>query len=192
MNKYNILSLLIGVILKLYDDIYDNNLYDSLGILKKNIPYINEFLKSLFIIGFSLISVKYPYFYIFFFIINLLGYIFLRKDYGYFETCGLFASLILIPFINWNNNENNSKNIYFILHILLFIYIFEILMKFKDIEVSNLKLIYRIVCLSILLILILLDSKINILTESMRIIVFFGLGYAITSSIFQKLLLTKN
>ena len=177
--------------MKLYDDIYDNNLYDSLGILKKNIPYINEFLKSLFIIGFSLISVKYPYFYIFFFTINLLGYIFLRKDYGYFETCGLFTSLILIPFINWNNNENNSKNIYFILHISLFIYIFEILMKFKDIEVNNLKLIYRIVCLSILLILILLDSKINILTESMRIIVFFGIGYAITSSIFQKLLLTK-
>jgi hypothetical protein len=35
MNKYYILSIVIGILNKLYDDIYDNNLYKTLGISKK-------------------------------------------------------------------------------------------------------------------------------------------------------------
>jgi hypothetical protein len=42
--KYVILSIVLGVLCKVYDDIYDNNLYDSLGISKDIIPYFNDIL----------------------------------------------------------------------------------------------------------------------------------------------------
>ena len=190
MNQYYILVFIIAVIVKIYDDIYDNDLYESLGISKKNIPYINEFLKSLFILGFSLVSIEYPFFFIFFTLINLAGYFF-TPDYGAFELAGMISSIILIPFFKWNRDEKYFINIVSILTGLIIAYMSEIIFNFKDVEFSYMKLIYRTFFLFIIILTLLINMTFNFLTESMIVILLFAMGYIIPNSIFQYLLINK-
>ena len=42
MNKYYVLSLILGILCKLYDDLYDNDLYEYFNISKENKSYLNE------------------------------------------------------------------------------------------------------------------------------------------------------
>ena len=103
--KYYILSFVIGVLHKIHDDMYDNDLYDYFNI-NENKLYLNELLKIMFGIGFTIISREFIFFYIWFVLINILLLFMKKSDYGVYEFTGLISSIILLPFLKWKLDDN--------------------------------------------------------------------------------------
>ena len=213
MNKYYVLSLILGILCKLYDDLYDNDLYEYFNISKENKSYLNEFLKSLFALGFSVLAIKYFLFYLFFLTINLVLLTLKKTDFGPYELSGMYASIILIPFVDWsydieeNNLENHilflifgsiGKSQLFLIDILCVIcasatlYITEKMIGLIDIEYSYKKFIIRSIEAFILILLLFISNNFLFLSENIIICVLFTLGYLLTSSFFQYILLSKN
>ncbi len=46
INKYYPLAIFLGIICKIYDDLYDNNLYEYLNIQKQYHPLISNVLNK--------------------------------------------------------------------------------------------------------------------------------------------------
>ncbi len=83
--KYMILAFLLGVLCKLYDDLADNNLYSALGITAESREYVDAILKNMFILGFALVSVDYPFYLITFVVCNFFCYGRFANDFGPYE-----------------------------------------------------------------------------------------------------------
>ena len=194
MNKYYILSIVIGILNKLYDDIYDNNLYKTLGISKKNKLYLNEFLKCSFALGLAVISINFPFFFVGFFVMNIITYFIKKDEYGAYELSGLIASFILIPYFNWKNDQEYITNTFLVFFSLIGGYFLDKICNLvKNTEYSNTKLVTRGIISICAFLCILIDNNILglIVPKSVIICGYFLIGYLSTSCIFQYLLINK-
>ncbi len=125
INKYYPLAIFLGIICKIYDDLYDNNLYEYLNIQKQYIPYLNELLKCLFGIGFTVILINFSLVYLLFIVINTFSYFLKKDEYGPYELSGLISSIILIPFVNWTPKYNYTNFLFLMIGSVLALYIFD-------------------------------------------------------------------
>lgn len=193
MNIFFIFSIILGIIHKLYDDLYDNNLYEYFNIKKENIKYLNEFLKSLFLIGFTILSIHFLYFYIFFITTNSFLCILKKNDFGPYEFSGLMAIILLIPpFLNWKDITKYRQDFIYVLFLFLGCFIMEKVVNVINSEYSYTKLTVRLSSLLIFIVLLFLNYKFNIFTDTIIIISLFIIGYLLTSCIFQCILLNMS
>lgn len=195
LNRYYCLSLLVGIVHKLYDDLYDNNLYSTLGISLENVDYLNEFLKCVFGLGYTVLSLQYLFFYVFFTIINVILYSIKKSDYGPYEFSGLLSSIILLPFLQWSpyTIEECAKDIVWL--IITFAAGFgleKICNRDKNAEYSSTKLQIRFSLLILLLCLLFVNQFYAFFSESVKIIMLFNIGYLLTSCAFQYFLINHE
>jgi len=183
MYKYYILAFILGCLLKIYDDLYDNNLYAFFNISKEK-SYINEFLKISIIMAGTVLSMNFYMFYILIVLFNTTTYLIKPSEYGRFELSGLFACYLLLPFIQWKNDTCTENIIYVALTILGTIFIEK---HFINIEYSCSKLVYRLVC-GLLSVLGLMANIIK--NQGTVVFVIVGSTYLLTSCIFQYILIT--
>ena len=184
MYKYYILALILGCLLKIYDDLYDNNLYAFFNISKEKL-YINEFLKISIIMAGTILFVKFYMIYVLFVIFNTTAYLIKRSEYGPFELSGLFACFLLLPFIHLKK-DNFIENICYTIITILGTIFLEKICNFINIEYSYSKLISRL--LGSIYILIVLMT--NILKNQGTILcLIVSLSYLVTSCIFQYILI---
>lgn len=196
MNPYFFLSFFLGFICKLYDDLYDNNMYDYYNIEKKNIPYVEAFLKTLFVIGFVLLSLYSIDFFSVFYFSNIIGYLFKPSDYEATEFTFFFASILLMPFLNWKYYWNNKMNIFNVIMVIILsgmvYYVIDYLTGCTYQEFSNKKLIVRGLFSFFIIAFLSLNYLFPFLNQNLIIIILFGLAYLITSCYFQYTLLSNE
>ena len=186
MYKYYILAFIHGCLLKIYDDLYDNNLYAFFNISKEK-SYINEFLKiSIIMIG-AIFYVNFYMFYVIFVLINITTFFIKPSDYGSFELSGLIVSILLFPFINWKNDSITHYSLIVISILLLGSYFVEKICNCINIEYSYTKLLYRFI--GFIFCTLVLSSK-YIKNEGIIILLIDLIGFLLTSCIFQYILIT--
>ena len=141
---YSLLALLAGAVVKLYDDLEDNNLLHK---FRNNI--LMEFLKGLQYVSFTSLSIKEPVFFIIQYVANIVNLIGNKEAWSKPYEHSLFYSYLLF-FIIIDYKKITSFCIIDKLLCIIFIVVlfFEpILMKFlyvnKDREYSFTKLIFR-------------------------------------------------
>ena len=183
------LAVFLGIICKLYDDIVDNNLYGHFSISNDNKPFFNEIMKGLFIIGYTTISIEYPFFMITFTAINAMLYFNCKDDFNSYDFSSFVSPIILIPFMNWNEANVYYKNIILLLLILSIVVLTEIVRYGKEnIEYSNKKMVTRLILLGLLICIIPFSSSMHITTDILQLF-YFGIGYLFMSCISQYCLL---
>ena len=188
--KYYSLSFFVGILIKLYDDIYDNNLYDFFDINK---DYTNELLKLSGVIGFVIVSLKYSFVYVFFVGACLTTYFINKLDYGTYEISGLLASLLMIPFLQWNEPEYLLQNISTLVSNVINSYISDkISNSDKNPEYSDIKLLTRMLSVSGCLFTIGLAMRFDHFSPSMKATIAMSTGYMLTSCCFQYFLLSRD
>jgi hypothetical protein len=89
---YELISLIAGIVCKLYDDIYDNKRFRNY----KNNKVLLETLKGLHFITFTIVSIKEPIFFYLNVIINVLHYISNSSSFLKPYENSLFYSLSII------------------------------------------------------------------------------------------------
>lgn len=192
-NKYLCLSFIIGVLCKIYDDVNDNDLYKSLNIYNK--LYFDDILKGLFIIGYTILCINFPFFFITFTILNFILYIICKQDFGPYEFSSLISPIILVPFLKFNNSEI-KKNIYWLLTVIpTLIFIEKSSNKQDNTEYSYKKLYLRMGIVLTSIIILISKSYMPIynyfFTSDLLIVIYFGIGYLTISCITQYLLLNN-
>ena len=100
------LAILIGVLCKVYDDIADNNLYAQVGISNEAKPYFNDTMQSMFMVGFAIISIEYPFFMILFMSSCALALFNCPDDFNSYDRSIFAAFILIVPFIkNWDQKH---------------------------------------------------------------------------------------
>ena len=188
--KYIILAIIIGVLCKVYDDIYDNNLYGYLGISKDIIPYFNDILKGLFVIGYTIICINYPFFLITFTLCNIIVYFNCKQDFNSYEFSIFVSPIILIPFLKWNTNEYYKNTIWLIIVITGMMMVENLSNKEKNKEYSNQKLLLRFISLSMSILIVIYNSE-QFISSDLLILFYFSIGYLFVSCITQIVLVNN-
>ena len=187
-----IFSIIIGALLKIYDDINDNKLFKYNKYLKKYKKYINEFLKLSISGLFTIISFNNFIFCYLFTILNVLySFIDIPAFNNPYEYSGLIYSCILFIYLCFIN-EINIIYLFFILIFYLFnifiYYLFDIFLL-HNIEFGIKKLIFRFIFA--IYFLILYYFKFDFLYLSNNIILCW-VSYLFTSCIFQIFLICND
>jgi hypothetical protein len=171
-----------GVISKLYDDIYDNKIIEN----KK----INDILKGLNWILFTLVCYNDFNFALVFYVINIFCLLkdpepYLKESYE-FSLVFLFPLLILLNF---------SSLKYFGILDLFYVMFFSVVMIFEPVffkeEYSSKKFIMRSISFISSVSGLLIGKVFNISTSLVKISG-YATGYALVSSIFQLYMLSQN
>lgn len=189
---YYTLSLFTGIIMKIYDDLYDNDLYETFGI--KNKIFVNELLKCLSTICLVIISLKNTFFFISFYVTNIIVYLMKKDEFKEYETAGMISCLMLIPFLNYENLFRNMNDLYF----LILFFILEIIVEGKsgiiEDEYNFKKLIQRLISSITLIIFLFFNfyKDYSYLSSDVNYSLIYVIGYSFTSSVFQAFLLYKN
>lgn len=183
--KYLTLAFLLGVLCKLYDDLADNNLYSALGIAAESREYVNAILKNMFILGFALVSVDYPFYLITFVVCNFCCYVRVANDFGPYEYSGFVAPIVLVPFLNWKGSSQFMTN-------SIWAIIAGIVTICGDTpkEYSWYKLLTRSLGLGVSMVLALF-GPVTLVSPDMRALFISATGYLSLSCITQYLLLKK-
>lgn len=194
MNYYFLLATLFAIFQKIYDDFYDNNLYEKFFINKDTEPYFNEFFKNSNAILLTILSLYSIVFFLWFTLINLVTLSFNKKDYGPYEFSALLATSILLFFINWKDlcvNETLYQFLGFLLFSSTFAYIFEKVIGVYNIEFSYKKLISRLITLFVASSFLLLNYLFDFikLNKGINMCLYYIIGYMLTSCTFQIILL---
>ncbi len=188
---YYSLSLFAGIIAKIYDDLYDNDLYETFGI--KNKIFITEILKCLVSICIVILSLKNIYFFIWLALVNIVSYFMKPDEYGDYEIALLISMPILIPFLNYDILLKNINNVCLILLVYIIGYIFwEGKSGVIEDEYSLKKLIQRSTSTIFLIILLFFNFYTEYLSIDINYVIICIIGYLFTSSLFQAFLLYKN
>jgi len=183
INKYYILALLSGISCKVYDDLDDNKLFNR--VFDTYDKLAEESLKMFQIITLTIFSLHYYLFSIYFYIVNFANYIGNREAYSkpYEMSLGLVCPVIFL-FLNYSTYEPLTyADIFICLSFLLGMYIEPLLVK--D-EVSNVKF-YSRVGLTVYYILLAIISHYTKISEWVKIIIYYNIGYLAFSSLFQYL-----
>lgn len=180
-----ILAFLLGVLCKFYDDLADNNLYSTLGIVPESREYVDAILKNMFLLGLALVSVDYPFYLITFVVCNFCCYARFANDFGPYEYSGFVAPIVLVPFLNWKGSSQFMTNS-----------IWAIIAGTVTIcgdtpkEYSWFKLLTRSLGLGVTMVLALL-GPVTLVPPDMRALFISAAGYLSISCITQYLLLKK-
>lgn len=187
---YYLLAFFGGTICKIYDDLYDNNLYNEFGIKNENEIFINELLKCSFIICSAILSLKNTYFFILIFIMNIIVYLMNKDDFKSYEIALMISHIILIPFLNYENIFENVNDLYFLFVFCIFEILAEGTTKIIKEEYSFKKLIQRFSATILLIILLIFNhTNYSCFSSNINCIIFSLIGYTFTSSLFQSYLL---
>jgi len=185
--KYILLSILSGGVLKVYDDLSDNHLLEDY----KQKEYVYEFLKSLFFITFTILSLNFPLFYICIMLIFIAGFIFDNKAYSDpFEFTGLITLCFIFAFLDFSKINLQYKDSILIL-LCIVLYIFVDVLPTKNIEYSKKKLYTRAFSLGLIIAIAIFNRYYHFITNDFLITLYCFAGYVTVSCIFQYLLLNK-
>ena len=188
--KYIALAVFLGIICKIYDDVADNMLYHNFNISDDNICYVDDILKGLFIIGFSILSINNPFFLISFTILNALLYFICKADFKSYEFSSFVSPIILLPFLKWNKEINYylANIIWLIILLILLIILEKNSNKEKNKEYSKKKLFMRLFFFLLILVGCPYSSSLYITSDILKVLYFCG-GYLFVSCITQYCLL---
>lgn len=189
--KYYLLAILFGFLMKIYDDLNDNDLYNLFKI--PNSVYINEFLKALNYVIFTVICLKYWSFWFIFVLMHILALFFDPKAFSEpYELSGLLASIFMGAFIplpaDWEPITQGILVrwcVYIISSILLLQF------DISSGEVSKLKIFHRLFLVTLTIAGIYL-FPLFMLPEGIKVVYFFLASYMFTSVIFQLFLINKE
>ena len=182
MNKFYILALLSGISSKIYDDLDDNNLF---YLFKQNSNLIQECLKMFQVITLTIFSIYYYLFSYYFYIVNIFNYLGNNKAFSKpYENALLLIFPIILVFTNYSTFESIKYfDIYLCISFLLGMFYEPI---FITDEISNIKMYSRI-SLTLYYIFLLILNYYFELSEWVKIIIFYNIGYLCVSSLFQYL-----
>ena len=201
--KLSFLTLLAGILCKLYDDMNDNNLFEKNDFFKKNKEYINEFLKSFHVFIFAFISAKSIYYPLFFMLFNLLNIIFDYESYIHpYEYTGIIILILFFLyylFENYLSLYKTLQNILFnfqfiiinIIILLISIYLADVCF-FKNIEFGNKKLFVRFLGFISLLLFIIFNNYFHFFDDELILFSWYLVGYCFVSCIFQIILIKED
>ena len=204
--KLSFLSFLIGVIMKIYDDLNDNNLFEYFNILKEK-DYINHFLIGVFYICLTISAFKQPVLFLgntIYFVANMF---FDKKEFDHPHefTCLILSILLTLYLLFFENLIGNTfdvlkkiylilcdknKYIYLITFTIINIIIIYIEYLLLNNEYSYKKLILRILFLTTNIILFVITK--NILPNIIIYSLLYLIGYYLISCIFQVILIRKD
>lgn len=188
---YNILALGTGALCKLNDDIKDSIIPDlpkKEGGTDIGCVYVQQLAQNLFGIGFVILSLAYPYFYVFFMTTGLMDALRMPNEYGPFEITGIIAGSLLLAFIPSEKFKacfNKEKLLFLYIPVLLASLLDNWVHMKEDAEYSEPKLGVRAIGTLALITLLIVDCILHVLCSQERIIVLFGLGYIGTSVVYQ-------
>ena len=197
MLKYYILLIINAILIKTYDDLNDNNLFEYFHLLDYK-DYINEFLKCTFGISFTILCITFPIQYLGFFILNIICLLYNSIDYKIYERMGLLSSIILIPFLNFNVQDVKITDIKQIDIFNSFIISILVLCEciISPIEYNYTKLILRfsesIIIFLLLLNYIIFFNKNTFFDNNIILVMISLICYALTSSFFQYFLIKRG
>ena len=194
--KLSILTFLAGFLSKIYDDLNDNNLFDSIFLLK-NKEYINEFLKGMHYILLIYVSSIHIYPLLLFAIPNIILFI---KDSNAFEMpyeySGIIAFFIFTFYLIINNFSElkpifNYYVIFFITIYLILTYIFDVLL-FKSVEFGYKKFAVRGFSVILMISILVINYYFKLLPDELLFCLWYIVGYCLTSCFFQIYLILKS
>ncbi len=188
--KFILLSLFAGIICKLYDDLNDNDLYTMLNMSNKS--YINETLKALHYISFSILSLNYALFYLLFMLVLCINAYFDKDAFSNpYECSGLMSGFLLVFFVNYSQLNVNYYDILFCIILLIGAIVVDFAPTVK-VEYSANKLYQRAFGVFFFIVVLLFNYRWNLLSESIILSMIYILGYLVISCIFQYFLLSNN
>lgn len=176
--KYELLSLFAGICCKLYDDLDDNEL---LSWLKT--PFIMELLKGLHYVSFTCISLHNAAFFYFNYFTNLLHSVFNSIAFSKPYERSLWFTLGLLFFIV--NPIESSFHLGFIDKLYIFSTSSTMLLEplFCTDDISTYKFVFRsLLIFGNLVIYFLFNTQ---LSDFVKCIIFYAVGYVLVSSIVQ-------
>ena len=190
----SVLSLLGGILCKIYDDLVDNDLYSDFILLRNYREYIENFLKLTFAMILSYIS-SFNVVQVFIFSILNYFYLFLddsfNKPYEFIALNILFFWTLLLMLFNFSDvkKEFTFYPLFFFGFFLINSCFFDIFL-FKNVEYSYKKLFIRVFAI----IFCILFLIVNYLTKfapynDIYFYICFIFGYCLTSCFFQIYLL---
>ena len=192
MYKYYFLAVFCGICIKLYDDLKDNNLYGAFGLKPE---YVNEILKCLFGISFIVLSQKSASFYLFFLLANVMFYLLKNSDYGPFEFAGLVSCLAMIPFVPFHQIVAFKFDFIVVLLLVINFLFSELATNIVEVEYSYKKLTGRVLITLGITFWVTWwqfhDAE-RIHSKQSDMVMFFGLGYFLTSCAFQMYLISNK
>jgi hypothetical protein len=187
--KYIILAIIAGALCKLYDDLNDNNLYEYFEIKQKE--YINEFLKGLHYIFYTILSLNYEWYYIFYTTTLTIGCLYDPSAYSnYYEFSGLISVYFISLFINYQNIIN--FNFYDILFFLIYLIGGKIEFTSMQIEYSKSKLFIRLLSIIFFICILVFNNMYKLFSNNIDCFLYYTIGYLLVSCIFQVFLLNKD
>ena len=200
LDKYMlyIFAFIFGVVIKIYDDLNDNNLFKHYDFLRINKKFINNLLQSL-IVGFLTVLSFHDF--IFCFDFTIMNILFSSIDNEAFsnpyELSGIILITLLCIFLFIMNNHSFTLTMlkeFIIIFVISITLIFIDIFILKNVEYGVIKLTLRFITLinltSLMIFLCLLNiRKVNIISKNL---ILFGIGYLFTSCLFQVLLIYKN
>ena len=202
--KLLFLCFLVGVIMKLYDDLNDNNLFEYFNISKEK-DYINHFLIGILYICLTIFVFKIP---VYFSGLCIVGVFCMFADKKSFEQpvefisailCSLLLSYLLFFENLISNIIDECKNFYLFLLCNTYKYIYLIICyiifgyneySLINTEFSYKKLISRFLLFLFLIILFIFFN--NIYPNNLNYGLIYGISYLLTSCIFQIILIRKD
>ena len=204
--KLLFVDFLIGVVMKLYDDLNDNNLFEYFNILKEK-DYINHFLIGVFYICLTISAFKHPVIFVFNTLIFVLDFFYDKKAFEKpfeftFLIISIILSLYLLLFENLiGNTFDVLKKFYLILcnkiyiYIIILFYIFTSIAGYSEYSLINTeysykKLFLRFFILTTFIILFVITK--DILPNDIIYNLIYPIGYYIISCIFQVILIRKD
>jgi hypothetical protein len=185
-----LLTLFAGVICKVYDDFNDNDLYSVFHISHKN--YINEMLKAIHYLAFTVISLKYTLFYVLFMITLSANIFFDEKAFSNpYEFSGFVSGFLLLFFINYSQLFMNYCDVFFFIFLMAGVILVDFGSKIK-IEYSEEKLYQRSLGLLFFIIVLFAHYQYSFFTESVIVSMMYVVGYLVASCIFHLILLRNQ
>ena len=206
MDKLLFVSFLYGFIMKLYDDLNDNNLFEYFNILKEK-DYINHFLIGVFYICLTISAFKHPVLFVYNTLFFVFNSFYDKKEFDnpHEYTCLIISILLTLYLLFFENLIGNTfdvcKNLYLLLSNKKYIYIliicFIIMIIFIYIEYSlinteySYKKLFIRFCMLITAIISFMITK-DILPNIIIYHMIYNFGYYPTSCIFQIILIRKD
>ena len=194
--KLSILTFIAGVFSKIYDDLNDNKIFDSL-FFKNNKDYINEFLKGIHYILLIYVSSIHIYPLLLFVLPNIILFITDSKAFDMpYEYSGIIAFFLFSFYLVIDNFSKLktifNRNIIFIgVTYMILTYFFDTLL-FKNVEFGYKKLAVRGVMTILMTVILSINYYFKLLPDELMFCLWYIIGYCLTSCFFQAYSIWKS
>jgi hypothetical protein len=185
--RLSVLTFIAGAICKLYDDIFDNQLYTG-----PYVGYVNEFLKGMHYILLTYVSSTYIYPVLMSVLINGPVFVFDRSAFGTYETAGMAAFALWACYLVVSNVAQLNSVVFMIVagHMLL-TYLFEVGLC-KNVEYGYKKLCIRGTSATFFASVLIANAYFQYLPDEYLYCLWYIVGYCVVSFFFQTYLITRS